>query len=193
MSEAERLMKREKAEYGFWLYLMTDLILFSSLFATYVILKHNTVGAGTAAELLDPTYALILTIALLTSSFTSGVAAAAFSFGMKRLGLGLVLATVLLGLTFLGLELAEFAHLVAEGESWRESAFLSAFFTLVGTHGLHITVGLIWALTLMVYIMKRGLTHNAMRKFALFTYFWHFLDIVWIFIFAVVYLAGGLA
>lgn len=190
--EHEYRLKREKAEYGFWLYLMTDLILFASLFATYMILKHNTVGAGTAAELLDPGYALILTVVLLTSSFTSGVAMAAFSFGYKRAGLWLLAATVLLGGVFLGMELSEFSHLVAEGESWRESAFLSAFFTLVGTHGLHISVGLIWAVMLGFALKARGLTHDMLRKFSLFTYFWHFLDLVWIFIFTVVYLGGTL-
>lgn len=188
----KQLVKREKAEYGFWLYLMTDMILFASLFATYMILRNNTAAAGTSAELLDPGYALLLTIILLLSSFTSGIAAVSFTFGKLQLGLGLLAVTILLGAAFLGLELLEFTKLVGEGQSWRESAFLSGFFTLVGTHGLHIFTGLIWAISLGGYIVKRGLTHNTLRKFALFTYFWHFLDLVWIFIFTIVYLGGVL-
>lgn len=192
LMQHEQAVKREKAEYGFWLYLMTDLLLFASLFATYMILRNNTASAGSSSELLDPGYALVLTIILLTSSFTSGVAAVSFGFGMKRVGLGLLLVTVLLGVAFLGLELLEFSKLAAEGQSWRESAFLSGFFTLVGTHGLHISIGLVWALTLGGHILRKGVTHNTLRKFALFTYFWHFLDLIWIFIFTIVYLGGVL-
>lgn len=192
VSAKEQTLKREKAEYGFWLYLMTDLILFASLFATYMILRNNTANGGTAAELFDPGYALVLTVILLLSSFTSGVAAVAFRFNMKRLGIGLLTGTIILGAAFLALEIMEFTALVAEGESWRRSAFLSGFFTLVGTHGLHILIGLLWAASLGWYIAVHGITANALRKFSLFTYFWHFLDIVWIFIFTIVYLGGVL-
>jgi len=172
---------------------MTDLVLFASLFATYMILRHNTAGGPSAAELFDPAYALLLTIILLCSSFTSGVAALAFRFNKHRLGLGLLTATIVLGAAFLMLELLEFGTLVAEGESWRRSAFLSGFFTLVGTHGLHIFIGLVWAGAMGWYATAHGVTAHFQRKFALFTYFWHFLDLVWIFIFTIVYLGARLS
>lgn len=185
--------KHEKAELGFWLYLMTDVILFASLFATYLVLKNNTAGGPSAIELFDTRYAFIETLILLTSSFTCGVAAIAFKFGRKSLGLWLLAATIMLGASFVTLELLEFGHLVHEGNSWQRSAFLSGFFTLVGTHGLHIIIGLVWATAIGGYIMANGLTRNAVRKFTLFSLFWHFLDVVWIFLFTVVYLIGGLA
>lgn len=186
------MAKYQKAELGFWLYLMTDIILFASLFATYMILKPNIADGPSAAELLDPKYALVETIVLLTSSFTCGVAALALRFKKVRLSVVLLVLTALLGATFLALELSEFAELIHEGHTWQQSAFLSAFFTLVATHGLHITVGMIWAIVMTAYVAKRGATANAMRKMTLFSLFWHFLDIVWIFIFTVVYLGASL-
>ena len=184
--------KYEKAEIGFWLYLMTDVILFASLFATYMILRPSVAGGPTAAELLDPKYALIETIVLLASSFTCGVAALALRFNRVRLAVALLCATLLLGLSFLGLELAEFAELIREGHTWQQSAFLSGFFTLVATHGMHITIGLVWGVVLTVYVIRRRATADSMRKMTLFSLFWHFLDIVWIFIFTIVYLGASL-
>lgn len=184
--------KYDKAEFGFWLYLMTDIILFASLFATYMILRGNTATGETSAALLDPKYALLETILLLTSSFTCGVAVLALRFKQSRLAAGLLTATLLLGLGFVALELAEFITLVNEGQSWRVSAFLSAFFTLVATHGLHITIGLIWGVVMLGSIIKKGATDNLLRKFTLFSLFWHFLDLVWIFIFTIVYLGASL-
>lgn len=186
------MAKYQKAELGFWLYLMTDIILFASLFATYMILKPNIADGPSAAELLDPKYALVETIVLLTSSFTCGVAALALRFKKVRLSVVLLVLTALLGAAFLALELSEFAELIHEGHTWQQSAFLSAFFTLVATHGLHITVGMIWAIVMTAYVAKRGATANAMRKMTLFSLFWHFLDIVWIFIFTIVYLGASL-
>jgi cytochrome o ubiquinol oxidase subunit 3 len=182
----------QKTELGFWLYLMTDVILFASLFATYMILRGATNGGESAGQLLDPKFALIETMILLTSSFTVGVAALGLRFKRRRLALVSLAITLLLGLGFLVLELTEFTQLVQEGNSWRESAFLSSFFTLVGTHGLHITIGLIWGAAMMGYVYKHGSTHDAVRKFTLFTLFWHFLDLVWIFIFTIVYLGATL-
>lgn len=182
----------EKAEFGFWLYLMTDIILFASLFATYMILRPSIASGPSAHELLDPTYALAETIVLLTSSFTCGLAAMALRFKRPGLGLWSLLATMVLGALFLGLELHEFTALIADGHSWRESAFLSGFFTLVATHGIHISFGLLWG-AVMVYVIKtRGVTAHSLRKFTLFSLFWHFLDLVWIFIFTIVYLGAGL-
>ncbi len=191
-SSTRKLEKYEKAEFGFWLYLLTDIILFASLFATYMILRNNIAGAGSSAELLDPKYALLETVLLLTSSFTCGVAVLALRFKYKTLALSLLVATLLLGIGFIALELSEFIQLVHEGQSWRESAFLSAFFTLVGVHGLHITIGIIWGTVMAFYIAKFGVTANSVRKFTLFSLFWHFLDLVWIFIFTIVYLGAAL-
>ncbi len=182
----------EKAEFGFWLYLMTDIILFASLFATYMVLRGNTAGGATSADLLDPKYALIETGILLTSSFACGVAALALRFKKVNLAVWSLAATLLLGVVFLLLELNEFTQLVSEGNSWQASAFLSSFFTLVGTHGLHITIGLIWGGAMAYYILRHGRTANSVRKFTLFSLFWHFLDLVWIFIFTIVYLGAAL-
>jgi cytochrome o ubiquinol oxidase subunit 3 len=190
---ASQNLKREKAELGFWLYLMTDMILFASLFATFFVLRNNTAGAGTGTELLDPKYALLLTALLLISSFTSGLALASYRAGRRTPGMMLLCFTIALGLAFLTLEVMEFAALVQEGESWKESAFLSSFYTLVGTHGLHILVGLIWGSVLAVYLNSRAISHDSLRKLTLFTYFWHFLDVVWIFVFSIVYLIGSLS
>lgn len=189
---AAKLHQYEKTEFGFWLYLMTDIILFASLFATYMILRPNVNGGPSAAELLDPTYALMETLLLLTSSFTCGLAALALRYKRIRLAVGMLLGTLGLGAGFLALELYEFAELVHHGHTWAESAFLSAFFTLVGTHGLHILFGLIWGGVMLGYILKKGSTANSMRKFTLFSLFWHFLDLVWIFIFTIVYLGAAL-
>lgn len=185
--------KQEKAELGFWLYLMTDIMLFASLFATFIVLKPGTNGGVAGTDILDPSYALIETFVLLASSVTCGLALIAARFKKPVQSLGFLLATILLGFIFLGLELREFATLVGEGNSWQASAFLSAFFTLVATHGFHILVGLLWASVLFFRITTRGLDGNMLRKFGLFALFWHFLDIVWIFIFSVVYLIGGVS
>ena len=184
--------RTQKAELGFWLYLMTDIILFSSLFATFMILRNNTAGGPSGAELFDPKFALIQTFILLTSSFTCGVAALAFRFKRTRLGMNLLVLTGVLGASFLSLELYEFSKMVNEGASWQVSAFLSAFFVLVGTHGLHILVGLIWLTALYLHIKQYGLTNSNSRKVTLFSLFWHFLDLIWVFLFAVVYLIGSI-
>lgn len=191
-STARAVEQYEKAEFGFWLYLMTDIILFASLFATYMILRPNIAGGPSAAEILDPTYALLETIVLLTSSFTCGLAALALRFKRTRVALGALSVTLLLGVLFLGLELSEFGTLISEGHDWRQSAFLSGFFTLVATHGLHITIGLAWGGVMAYLIAKRGVTAHSIRKFTLFSLFWHFLDLVWIFIFTIVYLGAVL-
>jgi cytochrome o ubiquinol oxidase subunit 3 len=189
----EQVLERyEKAEFGFWLYLMTDIILFASLFATYMVLRGNTAGGATSADLLDPKYALIETVILLTSSFACGIAALALRFKKVSMALWSLVLTLLLGFAFLALELNEFAELVREGHSWQASAFLSGFFTLVATHGLHITIGLIWGGAMAFYLLKHGTTANSVRKFTLFSLFWHFLDLVWIFIFTIVYLGAAL-
>lgn len=179
-----------KTSLGFWIYLMTDCIVFASLFATYAVLRGNTFGGPTSGELFSLPFVLIETLILLASSFICGLALLAARRKDKKQALILLGATVLLGLTFVGMELNEFAHLVSEGNGWQRSAFLSAFFTLVGTHGLHITIGLIWASFLGIQIYARGLKNITIKRLFLFSLFWHFLDIVWIFIFTIVYLMG---
>ncbi len=178
----------EKILFGFWVYLMTDLLLFSVLFATFSVLRNNTFGVPTGRELFDLPSALMETLILLTSSFTCGIGMIAARQGNKKQVLVWFGITFLLGLSFLGIELHEFSKFIQEGHTPQSSASMSSFFTLVGTHGLHITCGLFWMAITMVYIMKRGLTSNMVRKLTLLSLFWHFLDIVWIFIFTIVYL-----
>jgi cytochrome o ubiquinol oxidase subunit III len=179
-----------KTTTGFWLYLMTDCLLFASLFAVYAVLQTATAGGPSSKELFDLPLALTETMLLLASSFTCGLALLALKRGaVNQLVIWLVV-TYILGVSFLTIELNEFAMLLQDGYGWQESAFLSAFFVLVGTHGLHIFVGLIWLLVLVIVLFKRGLTSKLRRQIGLFGLFWHFLDLVWIFIFTVVYLMG---
>jgi cytochrome o ubiquinol oxidase subunit 3 len=180
----------DKTIFGFWVYIMTDCVLFASLFATYAVLHNNTAGGPGAAALFSMPFVLAETLILLTSSYTSGLGLLAAHRGKLKSVLFWFAITFLLGAAFLGLELHEFSNLVAEGHSWRTSGFLSAFFTLVGTHGLHITSGLIWMLVLITQVTKKGLVGNTVKRLTLLSYFWHFLDIVWIFIFTIVYMLG---
>lgn len=177
---------------GFWIYLMTDCMLFATLFATYAVLRNGTNGGPGAHELFSLPFALIETLILLTSSALSGLMLLAMRWQRQRLSLILLASVLALGAAFLGMELYEFASLIKEGNSWQSSAFLSSFFTLVGTHGLHIAAGLLWGSTLLISIRSRGLRPELVHKAGLFTIFWHFLDVVWIFIFTFVYLAGGI-
>lgn len=179
-----------KSLLGFWIYLMTDCVLFASLFATYVILRMNTFGGPDGEQIFKLNFVLAETLILLTSSFFCGLAMLAARAGRKNEVLMWFGLTFVLGAAFLGLELTEFHHLVAEGNSWRRSGFLSAFFTLVGTHGLHITVGLLWMGNMMRQVYKRGLETPVVRRLTMLSMFWHFLDIIWIFIFTIVYLMG---
>ena len=182
----------EKTILGFWVYLMTDLVMFAALFATYVALRGNTFGGPGGNELFSLPGALTETLILLTSSFTCGLAMLAAHKQNKNQTLIWFGITLALGLTFLGLELSEFSQLIAEGHTWQSNAFLSSFFTLVGTHGLHITIGSLWIVVAMKQIWSRGLTPFITSKLTRLSLFWHFLDIVWIFIFTVVYLMGAI-
>jgi len=182
----------DKTYIGFWIYLMTDCLLFATLFATYAVLQGNTAGGASAAELFSLPFVLAETLLLLASSLTCGLAIVAMHQGMVRRMIIWLVATFVLGAGFLGMELYEFTHLVAEGDSWSRSGFLSAFFTLVGTHGLHITVGLLWLIVMIVRVMQGGLGPVNAKRLTLFSLFWHFLDVVWIFIFTVVYLMGAI-
>lgn len=191
-SAAEKNAANEKTLLGFWLYIMTDCVLFASLFATFAVLRINTNGGPNGAELFHLPYVLIETILLLTSSFTCGLAllaARSHDKGGTLLWFGV---TALLGMTFLGMELREFQQLALDGNSWTRSGFLSSYFTLVGTHGLHIAVGILWMGVMMWRLAKKGFSDIVIKRLQMLSLFWHFLDIVWIFIFTIVYLTGAL-
>jgi cytochrome o ubiquinol oxidase subunit 3 len=179
-----------KTIFGFWVYLMTDCILFATLFATYAVLHNNTAGGASSHDLFSLPSALAETLILLTSSFTCGLALLASQQHNRNRLLTWLGVTFLLGAAFLAIELTEFYTFAKEGNSWARSAFLSSFFTLVGTHGLHITTGLVWIGVLIAQLILRGLTFNTVRRMACFALFWHFLDVIWVLIFTVVYLLG---
>ncbi|MBP1961675.1 cytochrome o ubiquinol oxidase subunit III [Paenibacillus aceris] len=177
--------------FGFWIFLITDVILFGSLFATYMVLHQNTNGGPTPDELFKMPGIIAETFILLTSSFTSGLAVLGMNKGNMKQLIGWLAVTVLLGASFVGLELSEFVSMVNhEGATISTSAFLSAFFTLVGTHGLHVSVGLIWMIGLIFQLRRRGITAVTKRKVEVISLYWHFLDVVWIFVFTIVYLMG---
>jgi cytochrome o ubiquinol oxidase subunit 3 len=180
----------DKVSFGFWVYLMSDCLLFGTLFATFAVLRGNAFGGPTEQQIFSLPYVLIETLILLTSSFTSGLAMVALARKSVKGVIGWLGATWVLGASFLGMEIAEFTGLIRAGAGPSRSGFLSAYFTLVGTHGTHIAIGLLWMLVLMVYIGMRGLTDSSARKLTALALFWHFLDIVWIFIFTIVYLLG---
>ncbi len=185
--------KDDSALFGFWIYLMTDLLMFAVLFAVYAVLRDSTFGGITIKEIFNPPFVLVETFILLISSFICGLAMMAARANNVRKTVMLLLVTVSLGLVFVGMELYEFAHLISEGSDWTKSAFLSSFFALTGTHGLHILIGCIWIAIILLYVRKRGLTQTNLQKISMAGLFWHFLDIVWIFIFTIVYLMGGLS
>jgi cytochrome o ubiquinol oxidase subunit 3 len=181
---------------GFWLYLMSDCLVFACLFAMYAVLGRSYAGGPTGAELFDLPLVAVNTALLLLSSITYGFAMLEMQAaeGSGRLGgtLAWLVITGLFGAAFIGIELHEFSHLIAEGAGPQRSAFLSAFFTLVGTHGLHVTFGLVWLVTLLVQLGRHGLIPENRRRLLCLSMFWHFLDVVWIGVFTFVYLMGAL-
>jgi len=177
---------------GFWLYLMSDCLIFAVLFATYAVLGRSYAAGPSGADLFDLPLVAVNTALLLFSSITYGLAMIAMQHGKKPQVLLWLAITGLFGLGFLGLELYEFAHLIHEGAGPQRSAFLSSFFTLVGTHGLHVTFGILWLVTLMLQVGKLGLTPENKRRLMCLSMFWHFLDVVWIGVFTFVYLMGVL-
>jgi cytochrome o ubiquinol oxidase subunit III len=189
-SEAGPAPKRIVVAYGFWVFLLSDIIMFSALFAAYAVLVHATAGGPTGAQLFNQVSVALETACLLVSSYTCGLMSLAV--GSRRRGavyLG-ALATFVLGAAFLGLELREFANMIAQGATPQRSAFLSAFFALVGCHGLHVTAGLIWLTVMMAQVAVKGFRANVQRRLACFSLFWHALDIIWVGLFTVVYLMG---
>ena len=176
--------------FGFWLYLMTDCILFACVFATYAVLVNHTAGGPSGKDIFELPYVLGETALLLVSSCTYGFAMIAAHRGFKGQTLAWLAATFVLGAGFIGMELNEFHHLIAEGFGPDKSAFLSSFFTLVGMHGLHVTAGLVWMVIMMLQVSKRGLTDRNNTRLMCLSLFWQFLDIVWICVFTIVYLMG---
>ena len=176
--------------FGFWIYLMSDLIIFSTLFATFVVLGKNFAGGPTGKDLFDLPYLLGETLFLLFSSVTYGLVMLAVHDGKKKWVLIVLAVTFLLGLGFVCMEINEFRGLIAEGHGPDQSAFLSSFFTLVGTHGTHVTFGLIWMAVMVGQVAVKGLTSPVRSRLMRLSMFWHFLDIIWIGIFSIVYLMG---
>jgi len=175
---------------GFWIYLMSDCVLFAALFAGFAVLREQTAGGPDARELFRLPYVLVETSCLLVSSFTCGMAMIAAERSRRAEVLGWLGVTLLLGLGFLSLEAHEFAGLIREGAGPDRSGFLTGFFTLVGTHGLHVLSGMVWMLVLIAHVLRRGLTTANRTRLMCLSLFWHFLDIVWIGVFTVVYLIG---
>ncbi len=190
MSVIRQSEHTEKATFGFWLYLMTDCVLFASLFAVFAVMRNSVWDGPAGVDIFSLPYVWLLTMVLLLSSFTCGLALIAARSNNVRKTLWLLGLTGALGLVFLGLEAYEFAKLIHEGYGWQRSGFLSAFFTLVGMHGLHISAGLIWLTYLMPKIRRKGLISINRKRLLMFSMFWHFLDVIWIFIFTIVYLMG---
>ncbi|WP_298774133.1 cytochrome o ubiquinol oxidase subunit III [uncultured Shewanella sp.] len=178
--------------FGFWIYIMSDCILFATLFATYAVLSSNTFGGPAGHEIFSMPFVLVETFLLLTSSFTYGLAMLAMHKDKSKQVVGWLVVTFLLGLGFICMELYEFHELITEGHGWQTSGFLSAFFGLVATHGLHVTLGLIWMIVMMYSVLRHGLTKQVKTRLTCLSLFWHFLDIIWICVFTVVYLMGAI-
>jgi len=179
--------------YGFWIFLLSDIVMFSAFFATYAVLVGQTAGGPSGRDLFDLSNTGIETACLLLSSFACGIATVGAQAHRGPWFYGSMAATFVLGAAFIGLEVREFVGLVAQGAGPTRSAFLSAFFTLVGCHGLHVTAGLLWLLTMMAQVYAKGYRADILRRVLCFGLFWHFLDIVWVGLFSMVYLMGAAA
>jgi len=189
-SEAGPAPKRVVVAYGFWIFLLSDIVMFATLFAAYAVLARATDGGPSGVQLFNQASVAIETACLLASSYTCGLMSLAVK-SRRRLGTYFgAFVTFALGLAFLALELREFADMITRGAGPQRSAFLSAFFTLVGCHGLHVTAGLVWLVVMMVQVVLRGFHPTVQRRLACFSLFWHALDIVWVWLFTVVYLMG---
>lgn len=188
--DAHRDEVYSKTVFGFWVYLLTDFILFGALFATYIVLRNNTFGGPSTNELFHLPFNLIQTLILLVSTFVIGLAGASCHRRNKNWTIIFFGVTFLLGIAFMGMELTEFTRLVDSGNSWRRSAFLSAYFTLVGTHGVHMILALIWIIVLIIPVCRHGITPVSLLRLTCLRMFWQFLNIIWVFIFTIVYLLG---
>ena len=176
--------------YGFWIFILSDFVMFSGLFAAYAVLAGNTAGGPTGSELFNLRSVFIETMCLLFSSYTCGLGALSAERRQPERFLVFALLTFLLGAAFLFIEIREFAGMVARGAGPSRSAFLSAFFTLVGTHGVHVTGGLLWLIYMSAQVVAKGLRPNVLRRLLCWSLFWHALDIIWVGVFTLVYLMG---
>ncbi|HJF33836.1 MAG TPA: cytochrome aa3 quinol oxidase subunit III [Sporosarcina psychrophila] len=175
---------------GFWIFIGAEVMLFATLFATYFTLANRTGNGPSGAEIFELTPVLFETILLLTSSFTIGLGIHAMRIGRKTAMMSFFAITLVLGLAFLGVEIYEFTHYVHVGAGVQTSAFTAILLTTLGTHGAHVTIGLFWGLFIILQVKKRGLTPETANKSFIFSLYWHFLDVVWIFIFSFIYLKG---
>jgi len=175
---------------GFWIFLGAEVMLFATLFATYFILEHRTGNGPSGAEIFELTPVLFETILLLTSSFMIGLGVHAMRLGKKNAMMIFFAITLLLGLAFIGVEIYEFTHYIHVGAGLQTSAFTAILLTTLGTHGAHVTLGFFWGLFIILQVKKRGLTPETANKSFIFSLYWHFLDVVWIFIFSFIYLKG---
>src|ERR1700688_1552966 len=192
-SEAGPAPKRIVVAFGFWIFLLSDIVMFAALFAAYAALVHATAGGPAGAQLFNQGSVAIETACLLASSYTCGLMSLAAGSRRRDRTYVFALLTFLLGAAFLALELREFAGMIAIGATPQRSAFLSAFFTLVGCHGLHVTAGLVWLVVMVAQVAIKGLHATVERRLLCFSLFWHALDIVWVWLFTVVYLMGVLS
>jgi cytochrome o ubiquinol oxidase subunit III len=192
-SEAGPATKRIVVGYGFWIFLLSDIVMFSAFFAGYAVLNHATAGGPGGAQLFNQRSVAIETACLLVSSYTCGLMSLAIDSRRYATVYLMALITFVLGGAFLTLELREFAGMVAVGAGPQRSAFLSSFFTIVGCHGLHVTAGLVWLVVMMAQVAIKGLSETVERRLLCFSLFWHALDIVWVWLFTVVYLMGVLS
>lgn len=181
-----------KTVFGFWVYLMTDFMVFACLFATYWVLKDSTFGGPTAKELFDLPHAFAASIILLLATFTAGVGSLMAHRKKKHPTIVFFLVTLALGFLFLYFQIEEFRMLITSGNSWTQSAFLSAYFTLVGTHALHVIFALLWVPVLLIPVWVEGVSFLSKKRLTCLKLFWQFLNLVWVFIFAIVYLWGEL-
>src|SRR5262245_47342558 len=189
-SESGPASKRTVVGFGFWIFLLSDIVMFSVLFATYAVLVRATAGGPTGAQLFNQVSLAIQTACLLISSYTCGMMSLAVSARRRDQTYFFAAITFMLGAAFLYFEVREFADMIARGASPQRSAFLSAFFTLVGCHGLHVAAGLVWLTVMMAQVAVRGFRANVERRLLCFALFWHALDIIWVGVFTVVYLMG---
>ena len=189
-SEAGPAPKRIVVAYGFWIFLLSDIVMFAALFAAYAVLVRATAGGPTGVQLFSQASVAIETACLLASSFTCGLMSLALNARRRGTTYFFALVTFVLGATFLALEIREFADMIARGAAPQRSAFLSAFFTLVGCHGLHVAAGLVWLAVMMAQLAIKGIRATVERRLLCFALFWHALDIIWVWLFTVVYLMG---
>ena len=190
LSAHAQQQENSKEIFGFWIYIMSDCVLFAALFATFMVLRDNTYGGPGMREITNLPYVLKETLFLLASSFTYGMAILSMYKNYQHRVIGWLIVTFLLGLSFVAMEINEFTHLILEGHGPQTSGAMSAFFTLVGTHGFHVSMGLFWMLVLIIQVSIFKLDSTMCRRLTYLGLFWAFLDIVWIFVFTIVYLMG---